>query len=250
MDEYLSEKEQIERIRQWWQENGWYLVGGAVLAGLGYFGFDQYQAYQNRVAEEAAALYQSLRQSVEDDDREQADQLLSQLVAGYPSSGYTDQGRLLIARDNLIRDTDRAIRELEAVVEQGNDPGIVKIARMRLARVLAYDEQFDRALDVLNVADSGDFEARFSEIRGDIHAARGNVEAAISAYTDALLGAVNGTVDTEYVQLKLADLIQASTPEPRADAEPAATETGTETETETETETPTEPASTDSGTEE
>ena len=35
-----------------------------------------------------------------------------------------------------------------------------------------------RALDVLNVSDAGEFDARFSEIRGDIHADTGNVEAA------------------------------------------------------------------------
>jgi predicted negative regulator of RcsB-dependent stress response len=210
MDENLSEQQQIELIRQWWRENGWYLVGGAVLAGLGYFGWNQYQAYQIRVAEEASGIYERLAQSVEDDDREAADALLAQLVADYGSSGYTDHARLLIARDNLIRDTDRSISELEAVVASSGDPGMVNIARLRLARVLAYDEQFDRALGVLNIPDAGEFEARFSEVRGDIHAANGNTEAAISAYTDALFGAANGTVDTEYVQLKLNDLIQAS----------------------------------------
>ena len=210
MDENLSEQQQIELIRQWWRENGWYLVGGAVLAGLGYLGWNQYQAYEIRVAEEASGIYERLVQSVEDDDREAADALLAQLVADYGASGYTDQARLLIARDNLIRDTDRSISELEAVVASSGDPGMVNIARLRLARVLAYDEQFDRALGVLNTPDAGEFEARFSEVRGDIHAANGNTEAAISAYTDALFGAANGTVDTEYVQLKLNDLIQAS----------------------------------------
>ncbi|MGD8339538.1 MAG: tetratricopeptide repeat protein [Gammaproteobacteria bacterium] len=213
MDENLSDQQQIELIRQWWRENGWYLVGGALLAGLGYFGWNQYQAYQIRVAEQAAGVYERLVQSVNDDDREMADLLLEQLTTNFSSSGYTDQARLLIARDNLIRDPERAISELETVIANSSDPGIVNIARLRLARVLAYDEQFDRALDVLNVADAGDFEARFSEVRGDIHAANGNTEAAISAYTDALFGAVNGTVDSEYVQLKLNDLIQASEPD-------------------------------------
>ncbi|HEY5666093.1 MAG TPA: tetratricopeptide repeat protein [Gammaproteobacteria bacterium] len=213
MDENLSEKEQIELIRQWWRENGWYLVGGAVLAGLGYFGWGQYQARELRIAEDAGVIYRELVQSVEDDDREQVDALLTRLATDYAASGYTDQARLLIAQDNLVRDTDRSILELEAVVAQSGDAGLANIARERLARVLAYDEQFDRALDVLNVADAGEFEARFSEIRGDIHAAAGNTEAAISAYTDALFGAANGTVDSDFVQLKLNDLIQATVPD-------------------------------------
>ena len=208
MDEYLSEKEQIERIKQWWRENGWFLIGGAALASIGYFGYYQYQAYQNRIAEEAGAAYRELQQVVADDDREQAEELLARIVADYGSNAYVDQARLLIARDNLIRNPARAIDELSKVVEESKDDGLVMIARMRLARVLAYDEQYDRALETLNVPDVGEFGARYSEIRGDIHAENGNVEAAISAYTDALLSSGNGTINTEFLQLKLNDLIQ------------------------------------------
>ena len=113
MDEYLSEKEQIEQIKTWWRENGWYLIGGALIAGLGYFGYDQYQQYKDREAEEAAALYQRLQQNV-DEDRP-VDDLLGELEAGYANSPYTDQARLLVASESLVRDPDRAIAELRAV---------------------------------------------------------------------------------------------------------------------------------------
>lgn len=214
MDEYLSEKEQIDRIKQWWRENGWYLLGGIVLASLGYVGYGQYQDYQVTVAEEAAALYQELRRDLDDDDRQGADAILAELEADHAGSAYLDQARLLIAEANLIRDTERAIDELAAVVAATEDPGLLNIARLRLARVLAWDEQYDRALATLNVPDVGEFDARFSEVRGDIHAAMGDREAAVSAYTDALLGAANGTVNREFVQLKLNDLVQS----PRAES--------------------------------
>lgn len=209
MDEYLSEKEQVEEIRQWFRENGWYLFGGAAIVVLGYFGYNQYRAWQDRVGEQAAAVYLELRQVVEDDDRATADSLLAQLASEFPDSPYLDQGRLLLAEANLIRDPERSIAELSAVVERDGDDGLVNIARLRLARVLAYQEQYDRALAVLNVAEPGEFAARFSEVRGDIHAAMGNREAAASAYTDALLSAANGTINNEYVQLKLNDVFQS-----------------------------------------
>ena len=34
MDELLSEKEQVEKLRQWWKENGPFVIGGLVL-GVG-----------------------------------------------------------------------------------------------------------------------------------------------------------------------------------------------------------------------
>jgi predicted negative regulator of RcsB-dependent stress response len=213
VDEYLSEKEQIDQIKAWWKDNGWYLLGGAALAGLLYVGYNQYGAYKTRLGEEAAGVYQQLKQDLDDDDRDGADQLLGRLSSDYPDSPYLDQARLLVAEDNLIRDTDRSISELETVVDHSNDESLVRIARLRLARVLAYDEQFDRALSILDVPDAGEFSARFSEVRGDIHASTGDTEAAISAYTDALLGAGNGSVNRDFVQLKLDELIQAQPPD-------------------------------------
>ena len=56
MDEFLTEKEQLERIKQWWRENGWFLIGGMAIAAIGYYGYYQYQAYRERNAEPAAAL--------------------------------------------------------------------------------------------------------------------------------------------------------------------------------------------------
>ena len=44
MNEYRTEKEQLELFREWWREYGWYLVGGVAFAALGYFGWNQYQA--------------------------------------------------------------------------------------------------------------------------------------------------------------------------------------------------------------
>jgi predicted negative regulator of RcsB-dependent stress response len=231
MDDYLTEKEQIERIKQWWHENGWFLIGGLVVVGLGYFGLQQYRAYQQRTGEEAAAIYLQLKQAVDDDDREQADSLLGQLEDGYASSAYFDQARLLIASDNLIRDTARSITELTAVMDDSRDEGMAMIARLRLARVLAYDEQYDRALDVLNVPNAGEYAPRLNDIKGDIYAAMGNTDSAVNAYTDALLGSGNGTVDTEYLQLKLNDLIQAQVDE-TADTVAAPADTGTAVEDE------------------
>jgi predicted negative regulator of RcsB-dependent stress response len=65
LDEFLSEKEQLERIRAWWRENGWYLVGGAVLGALLLFGWNRYRAHELQQAELASALYDELREAVE-----------------------------------------------------------------------------------------------------------------------------------------------------------------------------------------
>jgi predicted negative regulator of RcsB-dependent stress response len=213
VDEYLTEREQIEVIKQWWRENRWFLLGGVAVAGLGYLGYYQYQAYRTARAEQAADLYTRLHETLED-DREGAEELLSQLRAEYANSPYTHQASLLMAKELLITDTARAVEELRQVMEGSDDPGLAFIARLRLARVLAYQTNFAEALEVLDVEDPGQFAARLNEIKGDIHAAMGETEAARSAYTQALTAPGSESVDRNFVQMKLNQLVEApSAPE-------------------------------------
>ena len=208
VDEYLSEKEQIELIKQWWREYGWYLIGGAAVSVLGYFGLNQYRLYQDGMAEEAGALYREMLAAVED-DRDDVDGLLARLRAEYASSPYTDQAGLLMAKHLLIQDSERAARELRLVMENASDQDLAMIARLRLARVQAYREDYAAALAVLEVEEAGQFAARISEIKGDIHVALGEADAARSAYIQALTAAGADSLDRNFVQMKLNDVLAA-----------------------------------------
>ena len=211
MDEFLSEKEQIEIFRQWWRENGWYLVGGIGLGVLGLLGWNRYNTYVDTRSEEAAAIYVELRDAVGDDDAGSARNLLIELREDFPASPYTDQGGLLVG---LMRpdagQLDAAIEDYRLVMESTSDPEVALIARLRLARVLAQDESYSEALTVLDV-DPGSFSARFNEVRGDIHAALGDADSARAAYTAALNAQETGLVDRNLVQMKLDDLSSSAT---------------------------------------
>ena len=226
MDEFLSEKEQLEIFRQWWRENGWYLVGGISLGVIGLFGWNRYNAYVDTRAEEAAAIYVELREAVGDDNAGSARNLLTELREDFPASPYTDQGGLLLGLMRLdAGQVDNAIEDFRFVMETTSDPELALIARLRLARVLAQDESFEEALAVLDIA-PGSFAARYNEVRGDIHAALGDAESARAAYSAALNDQETGLVDRNLVQMKLDDLPGAGVTEvPEASmsqAEPAA----------------------------
>jgi len=130
VDELLSEKEQIERLRQWWRENGWFLIGGAALGALLLFGWNQYRAYQDRQGEQAAALYQSLKDAVDANDAESATTLLARMRDEYAASSYTDQAGLMIARLLLIMSPERAVEELRYVMEDTDERELSLIARL------------------------------------------------------------------------------------------------------------------------
>ena len=212
MDEFLSEKEQLEIFRQWWRENGWYLVGGVALGVLGLLGWNRYNAFVDARAEEAAAIYIELRDAVGDDAAGSARNLLNELREDYPGSPYTDQGGLVVALMRLDDGQVRAaIDDLRFVMENTSDLELALIARIRLARVLAQDEAYAEALAMLDVA-PGSFAARYNEVRGDIHAALGDTEGARAAYNAALNIQEAGLVDRNLVQMKLDDLPPPSDP--------------------------------------
>jgi predicted negative regulator of RcsB-dependent stress response len=205
VDDYLTEKEQIEVIKRWWNENGWYLIGGVAIAVLGYVGYGQYQDYRDRRNEEAAGLYLQLAEALAD-DRGRSDELLTQLREEHPGSPYTHQAGLLIAKEYLVSDTARAESELRHVMAESSDPGLAFIARLRLTRVLIYRENYEEALQLLEVDDPGEFAARLNELKGDVHTAMGDIEAARSAYAQALTAPGAESVDRNFVQMKLNSL--------------------------------------------
>ncbi|NBC22882.1 MAG: tetratricopeptide repeat protein, partial [Gammaproteobacteria bacterium] len=60
-----SEKETVEAIRNWWQENGKFIIAGIVLGVGGLVGWNQWQAHEAEQAESASAVFEKLIDAVE-----------------------------------------------------------------------------------------------------------------------------------------------------------------------------------------
>ncbi len=207
MDDLLSEKEQLEKIRAWWQEYGWYLLGGVVLGAAMLYGKFQYDEYRAAQSEAAGNLYEDLRLSINDDADAESLALLEQLREEYPSSPYTDQAGLLMAIMYLQNGSPRqAIESLEYTLENTDDEYLAMVARTRIARLMVSSGRYDEALEVLDAVEPGNFAARFSEIRGDIYFAQGDTDNARIAYLAALNSDQVELVDRSLIQMKIDDL--------------------------------------------
>ncbi len=218
MDEFLSEKEQIERIRQWWGENAWYLIGGVVLGALVIFGVHEYRHRVDMRAEQAEALYSQVREAIDKDHVDAAAKLVEQLRKDYAASPYTDQAGLMLARSYLQTETSQAAKELRYVMEHSKDHELSLVARLRLARVLIYEKQYKDALNLLAVDKPGEFAAQISEIRGDAYVSLGDTDAARTAYSSALTAPGADWLNRDFLQMKLGALQPAKTPDKGAGA--------------------------------
>ena len=152
MDEYLSDKEQVERLRKWWRENGWFLIGGVAIGLLALYGYRQYFAYQDRQAETAAALYASVKTG----DRRQR---YGRRGNGFRAAAQRVPRPRLYAPSRLARRERGGRRRLPTAPPRSCASRWSRAAipssrwwrGLRLARVLAYREQYSEALAVLNV---------------------------------------------------------------------------------------------------
>jgi len=208
VDEFLTDQQQADQVKGWIRGNGTFLVAGVVLGLGGLFGWNQWNHYQERKAEEASVIYETFLQAVRTKRLEGAEEGMTTLAAGFSASPYADQARLAMARLYLEQGkADKAAEYLQQVVSTAVSPEFRLIARLRLARVQVLQEKYDLALKTLADPGSKAFAPAFHDVRGDVYYAMGKLAEARSEYEQALNGDVAATVlDTTYVQAKLDDL--------------------------------------------
>ena len=184
MSDYLSEEEQIERLRGWWQSNGAWLVGGVVIVAVVALGWRWYGDRQAANAAEFSDLYAAYTDAADDAARESA---LGALLAASSGSAYAGLAQMNAAQRAVADEKpEQAQVLLEAVVKESGDALIQDLARLRLASVLQQLDQSEAALKTLGEVRSSGFRALALERKGDVLAVRGDRTAAHEAYSAAM----------------------------------------------------------------
>lgn len=207
MDHYVSEDEQVEAIKKWWEANGGAIIVGVVIGLLVIFGWQYWASYRANQAEQAALRYAALSQAVEDNDANQARQEGRVLMEDFSDSAYATLAALQLAKlAAQKRDNATAIERLEWALEHTRQEGIKDIVRLRLARVLLAEKRYDAAEELLNQVTGTSFTAELENLKGDLYVARNQLAKARAAY-QAALGASGGN---PMLQMKLENLPPAT----------------------------------------
>lgn len=213
MAELRTEEEQIEAIKNWWDDNGKTVLIGAVLLLASYFGVNTYKDHVRGQGEQASAIYQQALELVDQKgEAEQAKkaQLFNQLKTEFSSTPYAKFAALFLAKD-AVEAADFAMAETELRYVQQNpvDEPMKMLATVRLAMVLNEEKKYDEALALVTGVESGAFAAQYLEVKGDILFAQGNNDAARDAYQLAkaavqLAGTSNPVLDMKLDNLAVA----------------------------------------------
>jgi predicted negative regulator of RcsB-dependent stress response len=238
VDDLQSEKEQVEELRQWWSENGSYVIGGIVIGASLLFGWNYHKSSQLEEQVAASRLFESLAVDVGAGDLDGAVLVADQMALDHADSSYTAQSKLALASLYMEKNRDQDASDvLGQLLAMSGHNELKSVARLRQAKIMLYQDRPQEAIDLLDSHDESAFVAVYADVVGDAHVALGEFAAAEEAYQIVLADTGQGSVDRALVQMKLLDLpdvseVQASAPP----EESAASETETETAEETEAE--------------
>ena len=209
MDEFLSEKEQIAQIRQWWGENGMYIIAGLVVGIAGLVGWNQWQQYRETRAGEGSEAYTAMSEALENATAVTAFEVGARLISEYQDTPYADLAGFALAKYHVGQsEAELAAGYLSGVLENTRDEEIRHIARLRLARLQMEQAEYATALQTLAIPAPGRFAARYHELRGDAHFGLVDQATARDEYRQALGLFEQGVVNTQLLQMKLDSLAE------------------------------------------
>jgi predicted negative regulator of RcsB-dependent stress response len=202
--ELYDEHEQGERVRKWIKEYTPAIIVGLILAFGGIFGFRYWQDYRADQQLMGSDYYQVVSQLVTEGNLESAESEYQTMLETVGETAYTglagmqlaaawvDDGRLSPAAD-IYR----------GILENRRLESLWPVAKLRLARVLEAQGEYQQALSLLEGAAPEGFEASWAETRGDLLFERGRVDEARAAWEDALARRTADGGNPRLLQIKI-----------------------------------------------
>ena len=198
MSEFLSDKEQEERLKKAIKTNGSWIIGAIALALFIFSGYQYYQRNQLQNQINAATQLEQVMIAGEDAvtalDSETPDTAkntvflasVDQLVEAYPKTTQAFEALLMKAK-YLVDSGDlaKASTALQQAANIETDEGLRSIALIRLAGLQLELKEFAAAQKTIDGIGATGFEVAREELLGDLAVAQNQPEQAAEAYQRA-----------------------------------------------------------------
>ena len=227
MADHITEEEQIEALKRWWEENGKQIILGLALIVGGYFGWQAWTDHNVEQSSAASLTYQEMLDNLAGlnpgetlaEDKQLAVNLLAdKLKAEYGDTQYAvyaamAKAKLAVEGDDL----NAAVSELQWAMDNADEIS-ASIARLRMARVEAARGNLDTALQLVQGVDVGEMKSAFDEAKGDFYLEQGNTGAAFTAFQSALANDASSDASVRaLLELKIGLVQPAQLEEPVAE---------------------------------
>ena len=204
--EYLNktEEQQFEEAKSWFRENSTPILLAIFVFAAASFGWNFWKSHQTESAIQASTSYQATMEAYEQDPVKNQP-LVAKFLEEAKGTNYAIFMQLEDAKNAVAKgDFAAAKSQLQAALNEVKDPSLQAIIRFRLAAVDFQLKEFDSALANLEQIKDQAWDARKQLFVADLLSAKGDKEAAKSAYEQ--IKANTSGQEREIIELKINNL--------------------------------------------
>lgn len=204
--EYLNktEEQQFEEAKSWFKENSTPILLAIFVFAAASFGWNFWKSHQTESAIQASTSYQATMEAYEQDPVKNQP-LVQKFLEEAKGTNYAIFMQLEDAKNAVAKgDFAAAKSQLQAALNEVKDPSLQAITRFRLAAVDFQLKEFDSALANLEQIKDQAWDARKQLFVADLLSAKGDKEAAKSAYEQ--IKANTSGQEREIIELKINNL--------------------------------------------
>ena len=204
--EYLNktEEQQFEEAKNWFKENSTPILLAIFVFATASFGWNFWKSHQAESAIQASISYQTTMEAYEQDPVKNQP-LVAKFLEEAKGTSYAIFMQLEEAKNAVAKgDFAAAKSQLQAALNEVKDPSLQAIIRFRLAAVDFQLKEFDSALANLEQIKDQAWDARKQLFVADLLSAKGDKEAAKSAYEQ--IKANTSGQEREIIELKINNL--------------------------------------------
>lgn len=199
----VHQQEELSTIMYFWRDYGKYIIGGVLIILVLYVSNFTVNLYRAKQAKAAAVLYDQLQDKIKLHDNNGVKALVQELENKYPKTEYTAQAGIIGAKYYVDTAPDTAISLLQWNISHAKNKPLVEFSRIDLAKIYIDQKKFDEALDLLMQKHDPIFDGLYYETRGDLYVAKGDLDKAKSAYSEALQKSPKDGGVSQILQFKL-----------------------------------------------
>lgn len=207
MSTYITEEEQIEQIKKWWNKHGNTISTVILVVVVCFAGVRYWQWHKQKVAVQASTLYEQMLVAYTNQDNKSLVSRANKLVQNHQGTVYGDAAHLTLAKVATEKKAyDKASSHLLTVVNNDNNSALTQIAKLRLARIFLMKKQYQPALSAIDKLSNDSYISLVNELRGDIYTAMGEFDKAKLAYEEALSTTRKQKVGNLFLEMKTNDV--------------------------------------------
>jgi len=208
--DYATDEERVEDLKRWWKENGTSVIVGVALGLSVLFGWRWWGDYKINQALQASVVYTQLENAIQAKNSEQINAFSDELKTKYADNSYAVYGALSMAKmyvdENKLESARDVLQWGSSHVQSLEQKHLLNL---RLARVMLELNEIDKAYNLVNTADSGQFVSVYEELKGDILVKKQDLDGARMAYEKSAKMRPLGSRPGAALQYKIDDLAKS-----------------------------------------